>query len=46
MGREDMTLLKAATKDDLLQLKEVLTNSLARPREAHLQEGTSGLDIL
>lgn len=46
MGREDMTLLKATTKDDLLHVKEVLTNSLARPREAHLQAGMSGLDIL
>ena len=34
-----MTLLKAATKGDLLQVKEILTNSLPRLRDARLQAG-------
>lgn len=46
LGWEDMTLLKAAAKRDLLQVKEVLTNSLARPETACLQAGMSGLDML
>lgn len=41
-----MTLLKAAAKGDLLQVKEVLANSLARPQKANLQAGMSGLVIL
>lgn len=45
MGREGTTLLKAATKGDLLQVKEVLTNSLARS-QAHLQAVMSGVNIL
>lgn len=40
------TLLKAIGKGDLLQVKEVPTNSLARLREENVQAGMPGLGIL
>lgn len=43
LGWEDTKVLKAAVKGDLLKVKEVLTDALARPQEACLQAGMSGL---